>query len=152
MFIGEFERTVDSRGRVTIPAELRAELEAEVFITRGLDGCLFVYPPSIWEALANKIAELPLARSSVRYFSRMVFSGIKCQLDNQGRILLPAYLRKHAGIESDVVIIGVNSRLEIWGKEKWKEVVLEMKERSDQFAEQLTKLRGEEPFIIPRRL
>lgn len=140
MFSGEFEHAIDEKGRLTIPAKFRAELADGVFVTRGLDGCLFVYPIGEWKALAEKLVKLPLAQSNARYFNRMMFSGAECKLDNQGRILLPAPLREHAAIESDVVVIGLNSRLEIWSKERWQEVTARIEKESAAFAEQLSEL------------
>jgi MraZ protein len=137
MFSGEYEHVVDEKGRLTIPARLRPELGEEAFVTRGLDGCLFVYPQGAWRALVKKVADLPLARRDARLFSRMICSGMECKLDRQGRILLPAPLRKHAAIESEVVIVGVDSRLEIWSKERWLRETAEMEEKSAQFTEQL---------------
>ncbi|MFQ5875382.1 MAG: division/cell wall cluster transcriptional repressor MraZ [Dehalococcoidia bacterium] len=140
MFSGEFEHTIDEKGRLTIPAKFRAELADGVFITRGLDGCLFVYPIAEWKALAKKLVKLPLAQRNARYFNRMMFSGADCKPDKQGRILLPAPLREHAAIESDVVVIGLNSRLEIWSKERWREVPARIEKESAAFAEQLSEL------------
>lgn len=140
MFSGEFEHTIDEKGRLTIPAKFRADLADGVFITRGLDGCLFAYPIGEWKALAKKLVELPLAQINARYFNRMMFSGTECKPDKQGRILLPAPLREHAAIEGDVVIIGLNSRLEIWSKERWREVTAKIEKESAAFAEQLSEL------------
>ena len=138
---GEYEHAIDEKGRLTIPAKLRPELGKDVFITRGLDGCLFVYPQEAWRALVEKVASLPLARRDARLFSRMIRSGVECKLDRYGRILLPAPLRKHAAIEGKAVIVGVDSRLEIWSKERWLKLTAEMEKKSSQFAEQLEGLR-----------
>jgi MraZ protein len=140
MFSGEFEHTIDDKGRLTIPARFRDELTEGMFVTRGLDGCLFVYPPDSWEVLAEKVATLPLTQRDARYFSRLIFSGSECKLDKQGRILLSSSLRKHAGIENEVVVIGVNSRLEIWSKERWQEVTARLENEGAVFAEQLASL------------
>lgn len=137
MSSGEYEHSVDEKGRLTIPARFRAELGEEVSVTRGLDGCLFVYPQDVWHVLCERVASLPLARRDARIFSRMICSGTECKLDKQGRILLPTPLRKHAAIESEVVVVGIDSRLEIWSKERWLEVMAEMEEKSSQFAKQL---------------
>jgi MraZ protein len=137
MFSGEYEHTVDEKGRLTIPAKFRAGLAEGLFVTRGLDGCLFVFPPSAWRVLSEKVANLPLSQSSARLFSRMIYSGIECKLDRQGRILLSPALREHADIESEVVITGVNSRLEIWSKKRWQEQTIKMEEESGSMAEQL---------------
>jgi len=140
MFSGECEHTVDDKGRLIIPARFRADLAEGLFITRGLDGCLFIFPPDTWKALSEKVAKLPLSQSSARLFSRMIYSGTECKLDKQGRILIPPPLREHADIESEVVIIGVNSRLEIWSKKRWRQQTIKMEEESSLIAEQLTSL------------
>lgn len=140
MFSGEYEHTIDDKGRLTIPAKFRAKLAEGLFVTRGLDGCLFVLPPDSWEALSEKVASLPLAQGSARLFSRMIYSGTECKLDKQGRILLPPPLREHADIESEAVVIGVNSRLEIWSKKRWQELITRMEEESGLIAEQLASL------------
>jgi MraZ protein len=141
MFFGEFEHTIDDKGRLTIPVRFRDELTEGMFVTRGLDGCLFVYPLDSWKALAEKIATLPLTQSDARYFSRLIYSGSECKLDKQGRILLPSSLRQHAAIETnEVVITGVNSRLEIWSKERWQEVTARLDNEGAVFAEQLAGL------------
>jgi len=140
MFSGEYEHAMDDKGRLTIPARFRAELAERLFVTRGLDGCLYVLTPNAWKDLSEKVANLPLAQSSARLFSRMIFSGTECKLDKQGRILIPPPLRDHANIESEVVVIGVNSRLEIWSKKRWQEQTTRMEEESSSIAEQLTSL------------
>jgi MraZ protein len=140
MFLGEYEHAIDDKGRLTIPAKFRAGLAEGVLVTRGLDGCLFVLPPAAREALSEKVANFPLSQASARLFSRMIYSGTECKLDRQGRILLPPPLREHADIESEVVIIGVNSRLEIWSKKRWQEQTTRMEEESGPIAEQLTTL------------
>lgn len=140
MFSGECEHTIDDKGRLTIPAKFRAHLAAGLFITRGLDGCLFVLPPDAWKALSEKVANLPLYQAGARLISRMIYSGTECKLDRQGRILLPPSLREHADIESEVVVIGVNSRLEIWSKKRWQEQTIKIEEESSTIAEQLTSL------------
>jgi MraZ protein len=140
MFSGEFEHTIDDKGRLTIPVRFRDELAEGMFVTRGLDGCLFVYPPDGWKALTEKVATLPLTQRDARYFSRLIYSGSECKLDRQGRILLPSSLRQHAAIGNEVVIIGVNSRLEIWSKERWQEVTAQLENEGATFAEQLASL------------
>jgi len=140
VFSGEYEHTIDGKGRLIIPAKFRADLAEGLFITRGLDGCLFVLPPDAWQALSEKVTSLPLSQASARLFSRMIYSGIECKLDKQGRILLPPPLREHADIESEVVITGVNSRLEIWSKKRWQEQTTRMEEESGFMAEQLASM------------
>ncbi len=140
MFSGEYEHAVDDKGRLIIPAKFRADLAEGLFVTRGLDGCLFIFPPDTWEALSEKVANLSLVQASARLFSRMIYSGTECKLDKQGRILLPPPLREHADIESEVVVTGVNSRLEIWSKKRWQEQTIRMEEESGSIAEQLASL------------
>lgn len=138
MFSGEHEHTLDEKGRLTIPAKFRPGLAEGFFITRGMDGCLFVFPPNAWKIISEKVASLPLSDPNARLFSRMIFSGLECKLDRQGRILLPSSLREHANIESEVVIIGVNSRLEIWSKKRWQEQTAKMEEQSSSIGERLS--------------
>jgi len=138
LFSGEYEHTLDEKGRLIIPARFRADLAEGSFITRGMDGCLFVFPPHAWEVLSEKVAKLPLSDASARLFSRMIFSGIECKLDKQGRVLLPPSLREHANIESEIVVIGVNSRLEIWSKKRWQVQTTQMEEQSSSIGERLT--------------
>ena len=140
MFSGECEHTIDDKGRLIIPAKFRADLAEGLFVTRGLDGCLFVFPPDRWKEMSEKMANLSLVQASARLFSRMIYSGIECKLDKQGRILLPPSLRAHADIGSEVVITGVRTRLEIWSKKRWQEQTTRMEEESSFIAEQLTNL------------
>jgi MraZ protein len=140
MFSGEYEHTVDDKGRLIVPARFRPGLAEGLFVTRGLDGCLFVFPPATWRDLSEKMADLSLVQASARLFSRMIYSGTECKLDKQGRILLPSPLRAHADIESEVVITGVDSRLEIWSKKRWQEMTTRMEEESSSIAEQLANL------------
>lgn len=120
MFMGEFEHTLDPKGRLFIPARFREGLGKNFIVTRGLDNCLFVYPPREWETLEEKLRSLPFTKGEVRAFLRFFFAGAtECEPDKQGRILLPATLREYAGIEKEVVLIGVSSRVEIWSLENW---------------------------------
>jgi MraZ protein len=140
MFSGECEHTIDDKGRLIVPAKFRADLDEGLFVTRGLDGCLFVFPLNTWKELSEKMANLSLVKASARLFSRMIFSGVECTLDKQGRILLPPPLRAHANIESEVVITGVRNRLDIWSKKRWQEMTTRMEEESSSIAEQLADL------------
>ncbi len=142
MFSGEYEHTLDEKGRLIIPAKFRTELDEGLFVTRGLDGCLFVFPLDVWRDLSDKMASLSLVQASARLFSRMIYSGTECSLDKQGRILLPSSLRAHADIENEVVITGVRNRLEIWGKKRWQVMTTKMEEESSFIAEKLADLVG----------
>ncbi len=120
MFIGEYQHSIDSKGRLIIPAKFREDLGEVFIITKGLDNCLFVYPKSEWTILEEKLKLLPLTRKDARAFVRFFFSGAcECELDKQGRVLIPSNLRVHSKLEKDAVIIGVSTRVEIWSKDEW---------------------------------
>jgi MraZ protein len=119
-FLGQFERTLDEKGRVAIPPELRAGLGAGAVLTRSFDNCLSIYPAARWEVLSRSVNELPQVRPEVRDLARSLFgSAVTCDFDAQGRVSIPVFLREHASLGSDVVVVGVNSRVEIWSKELW---------------------------------
>ena len=122
MFTGEYQHTLDQKGRVIIPARLREGLGDTFMITRGLDGCLFVYHFDAWLKIEGKVKGLPLTRSDARAFARYFFSGAaEVEIDRQGRVLIPQNLREYAGIEKEVMIIGVSDRVEVWSEEAWRE-------------------------------
>lgn len=126
MFYGEYEHTIDPKGRIIIPAKLRRGFQAQhvetVFLTRGLDGCLFVFGESEWRSTEARFKDVPFTKSEGRRFNRLFFSGaVEMQLDRLGRLLIPKHLKEFAQIKQDVVIVGVSSRVEIWSKEKWRE-------------------------------
>ncbi|MBI2552725.1 division/cell wall cluster transcriptional repressor MraZ [Candidatus Uhrbacteria bacterium] len=121
MLIGEYQHKMDAKRRLPMPARLRSELGPKVVVTRGLEGCLFVYPLRAWEEFAAKLNALPLTSESSRNFKRFMFSGAsEVELDNLGRILVPDYLKDHAALQKDAVVLGAGERLEIWDKEKWR--------------------------------
>lgn len=122
MLIGEYEHSVDIKGRLIMPAKLRDEIGYKFIVTKGLDGCLFVFPLKEWEIFQEKLRALPVSDKNARNFTRFFFAGaIECEIDKQGRFLVSSNLREFAGLDKDVVIIGMNSRLEIWSKEKWQQ-------------------------------
>ena len=122
MFMGEYNHTVDTKGRLIVPSKFREQLGNEFVVTKGLDGCLFVYSKSEWENIEEKFRNVPLTTKDARKFARFFFAGAaSCEVDKQGRILLPVVLREYAGIEKDVVSVGVFNRVEIWDKDKWQE-------------------------------
>ncbi|OLS03875.1 division/cell wall cluster transcriptional repressor MraZ [Tissierella creatinophila] len=122
MFIGEHNHTLDNKGRITMPSKFREELGDEFVITKGLDGCLFVYTKDEWKIFEDKLKTLPLTNKDARAFVRFFFAGAcECSLDKQNRVLIPPNLRTHSGLEKDAVIIGVSTRIEIWSKNKWNE-------------------------------
>ena len=118
MFMGEYNHTIDAKGRLIIPSRFRELLGEEFVLTRGLDGCLSIYPMDEWVAFEEKLRALPLTNKDARTFSRFF---VACQLDKQGRILVPQTLRQFAGLDKDVVLTGNLNRIEVWSKEKWSE-------------------------------
>ena len=122
MFMGEYNHSIDTKGRLIMPSKFREALGDEFVVTKGLDGWLFVYPNKEWQAFEEKLRTLPLTNKNARQFSRFFLAGAaSCEVDKQGRILLPGVLREFAELEKDVVLVGVLSRIEIWSKEKWLE-------------------------------
>jgi MraZ protein len=141
MFLGEYLHNIDDKGRLTLPAKFRAELAKGMVVTRGFDGCLFVYPMHEWEEVAQKIDELSFARKDARSLARLMYSEAShCTPDKQGRILLPSYLRDLAKLDGETVIIGLHTRLEIWNPERWQQVRSEVEEQGDTIAEKLAEL------------
>lgn len=122
MFMGEYNHTIDTKGRVIVPSKFRETLGDEFVVTKGLDGCLFVYDHQEWTAFEEKLKALPITNKDARAFVRFFLAGAAgVEVDKQGRILLPASLREFAALEKDVVLIGVGSRIEIWSRERWED-------------------------------
>ena len=120
MFMGEYNHTIDTKGRLIIPAKFREQLGDEFVVTKGLDGCLFVYDNEEWHAFEETLKTLPITSKDARQFARFFLAGAAVvEVDKQGRILLPASLREFAGLEKDTVLAGVASRIEVWSKERW---------------------------------
>jgi MraZ protein len=138
MFLGQYERTIDDKSRLAIPAELRIGLGTGAVLTRSFDNCLCIYPAARWEALARAVDDLPQVRHEARVLARSVFSGaVPCEFDRQGRVVIPAFLREHAGFDGDVIIVGVNSRVEIWSREAWLRERQRFETEASQLAEVL---------------
>ena len=141
MFIGEYEHNVDAKGRIIMPAKLREDIGDKFIITKGLDGCLFAYSQAEWANFEEKLKALPLAQKNARNFVRFFLSGaVECEIDKQGRFLIPANLREHALLDKEVVIIGVGTRLEIWNRETWKTYSSDENISADEIAENMTML------------
>ena len=122
MFMGEYNHSIDQKGRLIVPSKFREQLGNEFVVTKGLDGCLFVYSNEEWQRIEEKFREIPLTTKDARKFSRFFFAGAAtCEVDKQGSILLPSNLREYAAIEKEVVSVGVLSRVEIWSKDRWSE-------------------------------
>lgn len=123
MFVGEYNHSIDSKGRVTIPSKFREALGEHFTVTKGLDGCLWVYPQEEWEKFSEKLAALPIAKKDARNFARFFLAGAsEAEPDKMGRVLIPQVLRDYAGLEGEAVVIGAGSRAEIWSKSAWAEV------------------------------
>ncbi len=138
MFIGEHSHTLDEKGRLQMPARFRSAFAEGVVVTRGLDGCLFIYTMHEWEKLAEKLMNLPLSQSEARKFARLMLAGaMDAELDKQGRITVPGYLREFAQLGTHVVVAGLYNRLEVWNSKKWQEMQTETEKRSDEIAQGL---------------
>ena len=122
MFMGEYNHTIDAKGRLIVPSKFRELLGNGFVVTKGLDGCLFVYPNEEWATIEEKFRSIPLTTKDARKFSRFFFAGAaSCELDRQGRVLLPRTLRDYAGLQKDVVLAGVLGRIEIWDQGRWQD-------------------------------
>ena len=120
MLIGEYSHSLDDKNRLALPAKFRASLKSGAVVTRGLDNCLFVFTKTDWQKMVDKITELPIGKSDARGFSRIMLAGaMDVKLDSLGRVLLPDYLKKYAGLNKKIVVAGLYSRLEIWDENKW---------------------------------
>jgi MraZ protein len=140
--MGEYQHSLDKKGRLIIPSKFREILtekyEEKFVITRGLDKCLFLYPPDEWREIERKIKSMSMFKSEARIFKRFLVSGaVECVLDKQGRIMIPSNLRQHACIERDVVLIGVAEKIEIWGKENWQVYSKKAEESFEEIAQKL---------------
>lgn len=138
MFMGEYQHTIDDKGRIIIPAKFRDALGSQFVITRGLDQCLFVYPREEWQVLENKLKSLPLMKSDARAFTRFFFSGAtESELDKQGRANIPKNLYEYAGLQKDCVVLGVSNRVEIWSREIWEDYFNKSEQSFNEIAEKL---------------
>lgn len=138
MLMGEFQHNIDAKGRIIIPAKLREDLGSKFVITRGLDGCVFGYPLDNWEKIQEKLKQLPLAKKEARAFTRFFYSAAaEAEIDKQGRINIPTTLVNYANLEKECLVLGVSDRIEIWSKEKWKNVSSEIEESFEEIAEDM---------------
>lgn len=139
MFMGEYNHTIDTKGRLIIPSKFREALGDTFVVTKGLDGCLFVYDNEEWSAFEEKLKTLPITNKEARQFVRFFLAGAaEVEVDKQGRILVPNILREFAQISKDVVLIGVASRIEIWSKERFDGMAAY--EDMDEIAEHMAQL------------
>jgi MraZ protein len=127
VFTGEYRHTVDEKGRIAVPARFRAQLAGGAFVSRWIDGCLGIFPRADWDNLAARVASLPVTDPGARVFGRFLFGGaIEAELDRQGRVLLPSYLREWAGLGGEAVVIGARDHAEIWSPAGWAAVSREL--------------------------
>ena len=141
MFMGEYSHHIDAKGRMIVPSKFREQLGDEFVVTKGLDGCLFVYPNEEWQNIEEKFRNVPLTSKDARKFSRFFFAGATtCEVDKQGRILIPSVLREFASLQKDVVFVGVGSRIEIWSKESWNDSISNYDDNMDEVAENMDSL------------
>ncbi len=133
MFMGEYQHTIDTKGRMIVPAKFREGLGEQFVLTRGLDQCLFGYPMNEWKLIEEKLKALPLTKKDARAFTRFFFSGAtECELDKQGRVNIASSLLNYAKLEKECVVIGVSNRIELWSKVIWEQYT---EEQEDSFAE-----------------
>lgn len=119
--MGEYSHALDDKGRIIIPARLRDDLDSHFVMTKGLDGCLFLYPMVEWNKLEERLKALPLTNASARAFQRLFLAGAQdVELDRQSRVTIPPRLREYAGVNKDVVLVGVSNRVELWSLESWQ--------------------------------
>lgn len=141
MFLGEYRHSIDDKSRLSVPAKFRQLLLAGAVITKGLDECLFVYPKAAWDAWSEKLAKLPVSQAKSRAFLRMMLGGaMEVELDKQGRVVVPDYLRAYAGLRKQVVVAGLYDRLEIWDAEKWEQYQKNTEKDSNHIAETMLEL------------
>lgn len=138
MFLGEYRHSIDAKGRLAVPTKYRKQLEKGAVVTRGLDRCLTIYPTESWGVLAGKLASLPISKSNTRSFARFLLAGaMDVELDKQGRIVIPEYLREFAGVSKSVVVAGIYDRLEVWDADAWERYRTSAEQGSDAIAEAL---------------
>jgi len=141
MFIGEYNHNLDDKGRLAVPVKFRDDLKKGAVVTKGLDGCLFLYTMSEWKNLAEKLSKLPISQSNTRAFARLMLAGaMDVQIDKQGRIVLPDYLRKYAVLKKKIIINGLYNRLEIWDESGWEKYKKITEKDSGNIAEKLGEL------------
>lgn len=138
MFIGEFQHALDSKGRVFIPSKLREDLGERFVLTRGIDPCVSAYPLTEWARTEEKLINNPFTKKDLRALNRIIFSSaMEVELDKQGRVLIPQYLREHANIDKNVMIVGVGNQVEIWNEGDWKDYYLSVSSNLPDMLEKL---------------
>ncbi len=140
MFLGEYKHNLDYKGRVAVPKKFRSDLARGAILTKGLDGCLFLYPKNSWKALTERIQELSVTQSDTRAFGRYLFGGAsEMEFDQLGRIKIPEYLLAYANIQKNAVLVGLLDRIEIWSPKLWERQVKKLETRGEEISEKLSK-------------
>ena len=141
MFIGEYTHTIDTKKRLALPVKFRKELGSKIIITRGFENCLIIYPQKEWQVMSDKLGKLPTSQVEARGFARIMLAGaMEVTLDKLGRILIPEYLKKYAGLKKNVVVCGIFNRLEIWDAKKWEAYKGKMEKEVGDLASKLKEL------------
>ena len=140
MFMGKYYNSIDAKNRMIVPSKHRDQLGGRCILTKGMDNCLYIYPLTEWEKVVEKVSALPQTDKNVRKYIRDVFANAEeCEIDKQGRILIPAELKKRVFIDKELVTMGAMSRIEIWSKEVWEDPDSYPCEEDEDFISQLTK-------------
>lgn len=141
MLIGEYQYKMDAKKRLPMPARLREQLGSRVVVTRGLEGCLFVYTTATWSEVTQKLMQAPQGQAASRGFARLLLSGAsEIELDGLGRVLIPENLKTYAGLGKNVMVVGAGNRLEIWSQEKWEHYKERTEKEVGEMAEKLGEL------------
>lgn len=141
MMMGEYAHSLDDKGRITIPARFREDLSDRFVITKGLDGCLFLYPMGEWSKLSEKLKALPMTNRGARAFTRLFLAGAQeAEMDKQSRVHISPRLREYAGMEKDVILVGVSNRAELWAAARWEAYQGETAEDYEKLAEEMVEL------------
>lgn len=139
MFIGEYSYTIDEKGRIITPPKYRNQLAEGVVVTRGLDNCLFMYPKSEWDVIAERLGNMPNADKNARAYARLLLAGaMDIVPDKAGRIVLPQYLRDFASLKKSIVVAGIYNRIEIWNEDAWKKYEADIEKNSSDIADKLS--------------
>jgi MraZ protein len=140
-FLGEYQHSIDQKGRMAVPAKFRHELGEGAVVTRGIDTCLFIFPKGEWETFAKKLMQLPLSQSGARAFARLMLSGASdVDFDGQGRVLIPEHLRSYSKMDKKVVVTGLYNRIEVWDQDIWEKYKNKTEQSSEEIAEKLGEL------------
>lgn len=132
---------MDVKGRVAIPAKFRNKLSGGAIVTRGIDRCLFAFSPEDWDKLAEKLVALPMTQADSRAFTRLMLAGaVECEIDSQGRVLIPEYLRKYAGLGKEIVVTGLYNRIEMWDSSVWDSYRSRTESESENISERMGQL------------